>query len=99
MGLRGWRALSAVALVSVVTNPALNLTLVALRAAGMLGSPVAYWSAVAALELLVVLAERRLLTWALGGSSRRMLLVSAAMNAASFGVGIVLSRIAGFAPG
>ena len=40
-------------------------------------------------EALVVLVEWRLLVWALGGDSRRLLLISAAMNAASALAGLV----------
>ena len=40
-------------------------------------------------EIAVVLVEWRLLLWALGGSPRRMLVVSAAMNAASALAGLV----------
>jgi len=40
------------------------------------------------LEVLVVLAEWRLLLWALGGSSRRLWFTSTLMNAASFAVGL-----------
>jgi hypothetical protein len=91
LGLRSRRAVAAVALVSVVTNPPLNFVLLALGLAlpGFAENAAAYWLTVAALEVLAVLAEWRLLLWVLGGESRRMLVVSAAMNAASFGAGLL----------
>ncbi len=45
--------------------------------------------ALVAAESLVVLAEWRLLLWVLGGESRRLLLASLAMNAASALLGVV----------
>lgn len=93
LGLRSRRAMAAVALVSVVTNPPLNLALFALALASpaFAEDTVGYWIAVATLEVAAVLAEWRLLLWVLGGSSRRMLGVSVAMNVASFGAGLALA--------
>jgi hypothetical protein len=93
LGLRSRRAVAAVALVSVVTNPPLNLALfaLALTASAFAENPAAYWPTVALLETLAVLAEWRLLLWVLGGESRRMLGVSVAMNVVSFGTGLALS--------
>ena len=84
-GLKGRRALGAVVLVNVITNPAINYVLLVV---GRLASNRVYWVAVAVLEVLVVLAEWRLLLWVLGGSPRRLLVTSALMNAASFTVGL-----------
>jgi hypothetical protein len=100
LGLRTRRAVAAVALVSVVTNPPLNFALLALGLAlpGFAENAAAYWLTVAALELLAVLAEWRLLLWVLGGESRRMLVVSAVMNAASFGAGLVWLAFASRGP-
>ena len=75
-GLKGRRALGA-----VVINYVLLVV-------GRLASNRVYWVAVAVLEVLVVLAEWRLLLWVLGGSPRRLLVTSALMNAASFTVGL-----------
>lgn len=93
LGLRSRREISAVALVSVVTNPPLNLALfaIALAVPTFAENAVAYWLVVAALEVAAVIAEWRLLLWVLGGESRRMLGVSAAMNVASFGAGLALA--------
>lgn len=93
LGLRSRREMAAVALVSVVTNPPLNLALfaIALAAPAFAENAVAYWPVVAALEVAAVVAEWRLLLWVLGGESRRMLGVSATMNVASFAVGLALS--------
>lgn len=93
MGLRGGRAVASVTLVNVVTNPVLNLIVLALVAwvPAVAYLPSVYWSVVTLLELVVVVVEWRLLLWALGGSSRRMLLTSVVMNAASFGAGLLVS--------
>ena len=91
LGLRTRRALLTVVLVNLLTNPLLNF-------AGMLVAQFDDWAArpatvvVPALvvaELLVVIAEWRLLLWVLGGDSKRMFLVALAMNAASALAGIV----------
>lgn len=91
LGLRSRRALLTVILVNLLTNPLLNY-------AGLLVGQFDDWAArpatvvvpvLVAAELLVVFAEWRLLLWVLGGESRRLLLVSLAMNAASALAGIV----------
>ena len=84
LGLRSGRALAAVACVSLVTNPLLTLAgLLLSRAYDWSASPAGALAVVLPAEVAVVLVEWRLLLWALGGSPRRMFLVSAAMNAAS----------------
>lgn len=91
LGLRSTRALAAVACVSLLTNPLLNF-------GGLLLAQAYDWSAttgsalavVVPAEIAVVIVEGRLLLWALGGSPRRMLLVSVAINAASALAGLVL---------
>ncbi len=91
LGLRTKRALLTVVLVNLLTNPLLNY-------AGILVAQLDDWAArpatvivpaLVAAELLVVLAEWRLLLWVLGGESRRLLLASLAMNAASALLGVV----------
>jgi hypothetical protein len=90
LGLRDRRSLVAVACVSLITNPLLNWT-------GWVLATVVDWSASPAgalafilpAELVVVLVEWRLLVWALDRDSRRLLLVSAVMNAASALAGLV----------
>jgi hypothetical protein len=86
LGLRTRPELLAVACVNLITNPILNVVLT------LVGSwePAAYFPALAVLEALVVLAEWRMLLWALSGDSRRLLLVAAAMNAASLALGFLL---------
>jgi hypothetical protein len=83
-GLRGRRGLAAVVLVNLITNPLFNYVLLVVN---QLASNRIYWSAAALLEVLVVIAEWRLLLWVLGGPSRRMLVTSVLMNVASFAVG------------
>lgn len=91
LGLRTRRALLTVVLVNLLTNLLLNY-------AGILVAQFDDWaarpatvvvSALVVAELLVVIAEWRLLLWVLGGGSRRLFLTSLAMNAASALVGIV----------
>ena len=91
MGLRDRHSLVSVACASLITNPLLNWLgwVLATRwdwAAGA-GSAAAF---LVPAEVAVVIVEWRLLVWALGGNSRRLLLVSAAMNAASALVGILV---------
>jgi hypothetical protein len=86
LGLRTRRALLAVACVNLITNPPLNLLLTLVS----WWRPWAYAPALIALEIVVVIVEWRLLLWALGGDARRMLLVAAAMNAASLALGFLL---------
>lgn len=89
--LRDRRSLVAVACVSLVTNPLLNWTGWALAAAvDWPASPAGVVAFLVPAEVVVVIAEWRLLLWALGGSSRRLLLVSAVMNAASALAGVVI---------
>jgi hypothetical protein len=95
LGLRDRRSLLAVACVSLITNPLLTWS-------GWALATQVDWSATAAgtlgflvpAEIAVVLVEWRLLLWALGGSSRRLLLVSAVMNAVSALVGILAFWVA-----
>jgi hypothetical protein len=92
LGGRTARELIAVALVNAITNPTLNLALLLLRAnvstalsPGVAAS--AEWAFIGAAEVVIVLAEWRLLVWALRADSRTWLVRSAAMNAASFVLG------------
>jgi hypothetical protein len=90
LGLRSGRALAAVACVSLVTNPLLTFGgLLLAQAYEWSASPAWALAVIVPAEIAVVLAEWRLLLWALGGSPSRMLLVSAAMNATSALAGLV----------
>lgn len=90
LGLRSSRGLAAVACVSLVTNPLLNFGgLLLAQAWDWSSTPATALAVLVPAEIAVVLVEWRLLLWALGGSPRRMLLVSAVMNAASALVGLV----------
>jgi hypothetical protein len=93
LGLRSRDALVAVVMVNVATNPALNYLYLAAAGLGLL-RPLSSWvmgALFVAAEGLVVIVEWRLLLWALGGRSPRMLAVSAAMNVTSVGLGLVLA--------
>jgi hypothetical protein len=90
LGLRSGRALAAVACVSLFTNPLLTFGgLLLAQAYDWSSTPVTALAVIVPAEIAVVIGEWRLLLWALGGSPRRMLLVSAAMNAASALAGLV----------
>jgi len=85
-GFRSGRSQWMVALVNVITNPALNVFLLLLA---WLGVEVSLWL-VLPLEGVVVLAEWGLLVYALGGPKGRLLALSLAANAASFLAGVLL---------
>jgi len=94
LGVRRAEEFAAVALVNVITNPALNVLARAVSAAATkaLSSPLAayvYWGFVGIAEVAVALIEWRLLVWALraGTRSRTWLIRSAVMNATSFVLG------------
>lgn len=89
LGLRNSRALLAVVAVNLLTNPALNLALIALALSGR-GVGAAGALALCALEIAAVSAEWVLLLAVLGGSRRRTLGVAIAMNAASFAAGLLV---------
>lgn len=94
LGLRTRTALLAVTLINVVTNPALSYALlVARHAFGWDGHALALpLLALLVGEVLVVVAEWRLLLWALGGNRQRMFTVALAMNVASACIGLVVLR-------
>ena len=99
LGVRRAEEFAAVALVNVITNPALNvlaaaaygLIVYAVARLGLSGGVVAlvYWALIGVAEVAVVLVEWRLLVWALRAESdsRKWLIRSAAMNATSFVLG------------
>lgn len=86
IGLRTGRSVLAVAMVNVITHPLLGYLLLVLRAAGAELTA----GLLILLEVLVTVAEWRLLVFALAGPSRRFLLVSLLGNSASFLVGLGL---------
>jgi len=97
MGLRRRREIAAVVCVSLITNPvliwltySLGVLQYELGLAPWEAHPLRFPLVVAVLEVVVVLVEWRLLTWALAKPSRQMLLVSAVTNAASVLVGVLL---------
>jgi len=90
-GLRTRQALLAVVLVNLITNPLLNYLSAA--TAHFVDWPHGSTASVAVIivtaEALVVIVEWRLLTWALGEPSRRMLALALCMNAVSTLAGLV----------
>ena len=90
-GLRSRQALLVVGAINVLTNPALNYVLLVAARLAPAGHELRVVVPVLAVgEIIVVLSEWRLLLWTLGGGRRRMLTLSAAMNAASFAVGLLV---------
>jgi hypothetical protein len=99
LGGRTARELIAVALVNAITNPALNLTLLLLRGSLLPGltpdvATLAEWVFIGIAEVVIVLAEWRLLVWALRADSRTWLVRSVGMNVASFVFGSWLLAVA-----
>jgi hypothetical protein len=90
LGLRTRRSLLTVALINLITNPLLNfIGLVLARFWDWGAAPASAMPVIITAEVVVVLAEWRLLLWVLGGSSRRMLVVSLALNGASAAAGLI----------
>jgi hypothetical protein len=85
-GFRTGRSQLVVAMINLITNPALNVFLLFLA---WLGAKVTLLLIVP-IEILVVLAEWGLLVYAFGGSKRRLLAQSLVANAASFVTGVLL---------
>jgi hypothetical protein len=87
-GLRERRLLLAVAMINVITNPALNFFLLVLGYMHI----AAPWTFVVALELLVVVVEWRLMVYVFRMPAGRLLLLSLVANASSFVAGLLLFR-------
>jgi len=85
-GVRSGRDQLTVALVNVITNPALNGLLLLLA---WLGMDMTLWL-VTLLEVPVVLAEWGLLAYAFGGPKKRLFVLSLTANALSFLAGVLL---------
>jgi len=87
LGYRSHRDLKCVFLVNVITNPALNFILIA-HNIFMGKSPSELLIFV--LEALIVIIEWRLLAKATNHGSKKMFLLSLAMNSASYLIGLLL---------
>jgi hypothetical protein len=93
--LRSGRELAVVALVNLATNPALNVLLtlfMALTGSTSLADP-ATAVLLAALEVLVVCAEWRLIAWALPERKAQALVISLTLNATSLLVGLAILAV------
>lgn len=90
-GLRR-RGLAAVALVSVVTNPTLNLLLLFASMSSIDG--IGFAIMIVVLEVGVIVTEWELLRWALNDPSRKLLILAIVMNVASALAGIVILPVA-----
>jgi hypothetical protein len=86
LGFRKRQLFLALTLINAITNPILNCLLLVL---GLLGIPVTLIR-VLLLEIVVVIAEWRLLVYAFGDPSRRFLVLSILANAASFLTGVLI---------
>lgn len=91
-GLRAKHEFAVIALASIATNPALNIILtltMALIGRSSLADP-PMPAILAALEILVVLVEWRLIAWALPDRRNRAFFISLTMNATSLVAGLLL---------
>jgi hypothetical protein len=85
-GFRKGRSQLVMSMINCITNPALNVFLLILT---WLGVKVTLLLIVP-LEILVVLAEWRLVVYAFGGPNGRLFTLSLVANAASFLAGVLL---------
>ena len=88
-GLRSKRELLTVLLINVITNPLLNY-LITVNGYFHLVSRTNLL--ILCLEVVVVLVEWRLLVWVLRQKVKKMLVLSVAMNAASYLAGLLIFR-------
>ena len=87
-GYKKQRELLAVAIVSMVTNPALNLFIATVYYLKFINISIGL---ILFLELTVVIIEWRMLKKMLRKNSNELLLLSFAMNSASFMAGLLIS--------
>ncbi len=86
LGFRERQYQLALALINVITNPALNYLILVL---GYLGIHITF-VLIAILEILVMIVEWQLLVYIFRGPKGRFLFISVLANAASFLVGLLL---------
>jgi hypothetical protein len=79
-----WRGVLVVVAVSLISHP------LAWQANDRWLRAWSLWPRVTVIELAVIVVEAAILAWGLSLAARRALVVSASMNAASFGLGVVL---------
>lgn len=84
-GYRGKRFFLTVVLINLITNPALNYILLVLYSFNFLN----LLPAVLVLEIIVVIVEWRILTYAFG-EKRKFILLAVLMNAASYLTGLLI---------
>jgi len=84
----GYKRLAAIVLINVITNPAINW-LYSLLSFFSLGGILT----LVILEVIVILAEWKLLEYALAKKGRSILLLSVVINTVSFVVGMLLSYL------
>lgn len=88
-GVREWKFYKTMLFVNSLTNPLLNLFLLQiyrLQVGGVGGI-------ILLCEIVVVLVEWRILRWIFPGQSRRMFLLSLAMNGTSYLSGLLIYRL------
>ena len=86
-GLRSKTGLATLAVANIATNPLLNYILMLIA---RMQSKTPGMEIIIPLECLVVLAEFAILYYVLGKDKRKMLFISIAVNATSFGIGLLL---------
>jgi hypothetical protein len=87
MGYRGKDFYIILALVNVITNPLLNYVLLILYFFNLLYYD---FAVIIILEILVVLSEWRILSWAMPKQDKSFLLLSIVINVSSYLVGVLL---------
>jgi len=86
-GFREKNVFLAVAIINLITNPLLNYFILVVRSLNLFQVNI---FVLLILELVVVLAEWRMLLYSVSGSSKELLILSFSMNMCSFLSGLVL---------
>lgn len=86
-GYREINVFFAVAMVNLITNPLLNYSILVVQSLNLFQVNI---YVLLILELVVVLAEWRMLLYSVGGSAKKLLILSFVMNLCSFLSGLVL---------
>ena len=86
-GLRTRNAMLAVAAINLITNPILNCFIDLVKDLNLFQTNI---FTLLPLELLVMLAEWRMLVYSVDGSTKKLLIVSVVMNACSFFAGLII---------
>lgn len=88
MGLRKKYQIYIIALVNVITNPALNYLLVLFRIAGLYS-----FSCLVVMEMAVVFIEWMIIFYAFKEDKKRLFLLSFIMNGVSYAAGVLIQNV------